>query len=222
MNLLTRKLVAKELHLHRWLIAGTVAAGIAGVLMSAGGELGFNVGFLVWLTAIIALGVLIAIFGVAGERKERALPFVLSLPLDPATYVRAKLLGLLLCFLLAWAPLCAAAVALVVAMPGIADGLLPFAVLLCGYLLLNFSLVLSGALHIRSEGGMVAVVVLTNMSVSLFMMGIGRIPEVGRYMAGPVPVWNAMFWELLGAELVLTLGVLSLPLFIAARRRDFL
>ncbi|WP_457390536.1 hypothetical protein [Roseateles sp. P5_E1] len=222
MNLLTRKLVAKELYLYRWLLVGATAAGFAGLLTAASGEVGFNVGFIVWLTAIIALGVMLALFGVASERKDRSLLFVLSLPLSPGDYVRAKLLGLLVCFLLPWALLSAGALALILVMPGIADGLLPYAVLLCVFLLLNFALVLCAALNISSEAGMGGVIILTNMSVSLFMMGVGRIPAMGQHMQGASPVWNATFWQLVAAELALTLLALSLPLFSAARRRDFL
>ncbi len=222
MNLLTRKLVAKELYVYRWLLVGATAAGFAGLLTAASGEVGFNIGFIVWLTAVIALGVMLALFGVASERKERSLLFMLSLPLSPGDYVRAKLLGLLACFLLPWALLSAGALALILVLPGVADGLLPYAVLLCVFLLLNFALVLCGALHIASEAAMGGLIILTNMSVSLFMMGVGRIPEVGQYMQAATPVWNATFWLLLVAELAATLLALSLPLFIAARRRDFL
>ena len=222
MNLLTRKLIAKELHVYRWLLVGGTAAGFAGLLGAVGGEVGFNIGFIVWLTALIALGVMLALFGVASERKERSLLFMLSLPLSPADHVRAKLLGLLACFLLPWAALSAGALALILVMPGIADGLLPYAVLLCVFLLLNFALVLCGALHIASEAAMGGLIILTNMSVSLFMMGVGRVPEIGRYMGQAEPVWNAAFWLLLAAELAVTLTALTLPLLFAARRRDIL
>jgi ABC-2 type transport system permease protein len=222
MNAIIRKLVAKELYLYRWLLVGATAAGFAGLAAAAGGEIGFNIGFIVWLTAIIALGVMLALFGVASERKDRSLLFVLSLPLSPGDYVRAKLLGLLVCFLLPWALLSAGAVTLILVMPGIADGLLPYAVLLCVFLLLNFALVLCAALHISSEAAMGGVIILTNMSVSLFMMGVGRISAVGQYMLAATPVWNGTFWLLLAGETALTVLALSLPLFTAARRRDFL
>jgi ABC-2 type transport system permease protein len=222
MNLLTRKLIAKELYLYRWLLVGVTGAGFAALLPAASGEFGFNVGFLVWLTAIIALGVMLALFGVATERKERSLLFILSLPLSPGDYVRAKLLGLLACFFIPWALLSAGAVALVLVMPGIADGLLPYTVLLCVFLLMNFSVVLCAVLHVSSEAGMGGVIVLTNMSVSLFMMGVGRIPGLGAHMGAPEPVWNTAFWLLLAAELVIALIALALPLVFAARRRDVL
>jgi ABC-2 type transport system permease protein len=222
MKPLVRQLIAKELHLNRAFLAGVTAAGLLSLVVAAGGELGFQVGFLMWLTAIIALGVMLALFGVANERKERALQFVLSLPLAPTDYVLAKLLGLLLCFLLPWGVLSLGALALVALMPGMADGLLPYGVLLCAYLLANYALVLCATLHVRSEAGMAGVIVLTNMSVSLFMMGIPRIPEIGSHMAAAAPVWNGAFWQVLAAELAVTLLALTLPLFTAARRRDFL
>ena len=62
----------------------------------------FNIGMLIWLTTIIAFGVMLAMLGIANERKERALQFVLSLPLSHGDYVRTKMLGLMLCFLVPW------------------------------------------------------------------------------------------------------------------------
>lgn len=221
MNTITRRLIAADLRQHRALMAGATAAGLLALPAAVTSETGFNIAFLVWLTAVIALGVLLAMFGVANERKERAQLFVLSLPVSPAGYVRAKLLGLLACFLLPWGLLSAGALGLVGAAPGIPDGLLPYGVLLCGYLLLNYAVVLSAALHIRSEAGMGGVIILTNMSVTLFMMGIGRVPGVGEHMLAPEPAWNGSFWLALALELGAALLALLLPLFIAARRRDF-
>lgn len=220
MNLLVRKLIAKELFLNRALVAGATAAGLAGLLIAATGEVGFNVGFVVWLTALIAMGVMLALFGVGNERKERAQLFVLSLPLAPADYVRAKLFGLLLCFVLAWVVLSGGALALIAIAPGIPDGLLPYGVLMCVFMLLNFSLVLCAALHIRSEAAMGGVIILTNMSVSLFMMGVTRVPGIAAHMLQPEPTWTPAFWQLLAAEIALTLVALALPLFVAARRQD--
>ena len=42
----------------------------------------FNIGMLIWLTTIVAFGVVLAMLGIATERKDRALQFVLSLPLS--------------------------------------------------------------------------------------------------------------------------------------------
>ena len=125
----------------------------------------FNIGALIWLTTIIAFGVMLAIYGVMNERKEHSLQFVLSLPLSVSDYVRAKLLGLLLCFLgPGWsrppAPPCWCWPC-----PTCRTDCCP-TVLLCVFMLTNFSLVLCGTLHVRSEAAMTAVIVVTNMGVS--------------------------------------------------------
>jgi ABC-2 type transport system permease protein len=222
MNTLAAKLIVKELHQYRWMTAGATVAGLAALPVAASSEVGFNIAFIVWITALIALGVMLALFGVSTERKERARLFVLSLPLSPRDYVRIKLQGLLLCFLLPWLVLSAGALTLIATLPGIPDGVLPYGVLLCVYLLLNFAVVLSASLQIASEAAMGGVIILTNMSVSLFMSALGRVPGLGEHMWTAEPVWNTPFWTVLAAELTVTLLVLCVPLLFAARRRDAL
>src|SRR5690606_8192434 len=160
---------AKELYVHRWMMLVASAAAVFAALASAFGRTAFNIGAIAWITAVIAGGVMLAIYGILNERKEHSLEFVLSLPISIRQYVFAKTFGLLLCFLVPWLAASASAVVLVLASPGVPDGLLPYVIALCGYLLANFTVVLCGALHARSEGLMTAVIILTNMSVSVFM-----------------------------------------------------
>jgi hypothetical protein len=147
---------------------------------------------------------------------------VLSLPLSIADYVRAKQLGLALCFVIPWLVSSAGAVIFVLAHPGAPDGLLPFLTLLCVFMLANYSLVLCGALHARSEGMVSAVVIVTNMAVTLFMFLIGGLSEINQHMWGPTPVWNQTFWTVLTVELITLVCAFALPFFVAARRRDFI
>jgi ABC-type transport system involved in multi-copper enzyme maturation permease subunit len=221
MNMLTRKLIAKEFYLHRWLMVGSTVAGLAGLAIAAEGEMRFNIGMLTWLTAIIAFGVVLAMLGIANERKERALQFVLSLPLSPGDYVRIKLFGLFLCYLVPWAILSAGAVVLLLVRPNLPDGLLPFALLLSGFMLANFSVVLCGALHTASEGVMTLVIIVTNMNVTLFIFLVGGVPALNDHLHAATPVWNDAFWIVLAAEAATLSIALLLPYFVAARRRDF-
>lgn len=222
MNGIIARLIAKELHVHRWMMRATAAAAVLSALACAFGRVAFNVGSIAWITAVIAGGVMLAIYGVAHERKEQSLQFMLSLPVSIPQYVFAKTIGLLLCFALPWLVASAAAIALVLASPAIPDGMLPFVVLLCGFLLANFSIVLCGALHARSEGAMTAVIILTNMAVSIFMFVVGALPGIRSHLDGDVAVWNGTVSGVLLIEaLVIVLAVL-LPQFTAARRRDFL
>jgi ABC-type transport system involved in multi-copper enzyme maturation permease subunit len=222
MSIVTRKLIAKELYVNRWFIGGAAVAAVLSVIACAFGQTAFNIGALSWLTTVIALGVMLAIYGVMNERKEQSLLFVLSLPLSIGEYVRAKLLGLLLSFLAVWLVASGAAAAMVLIVPGVPDGLLPYLLLLCLFLLANFSVVLSGALQARSEALMSATIIITNMAVSVFMFTVGAMPGLKQHMFGPVPVWNHTFFTVLSCELVVLIVALALPLATAARRRDFL
>jgi ABC-type Na+ efflux pump permease subunit len=219
--MLTRRLIAKDFYLNRWIIIGSSVAGLAGLLVAAEGQVRFNIGMLIWLTTIVAFGVVLAMLSIANERKERALQFVLSLPLSHGDYVRIKLVGMLLCFLVPWVILTAGAVALVVVMPNLPDGMLPIVVLLCGFMLANYSVVLCGALHTASEGVMTIVIIVTNMNVTLFIFLILGLPALRDHLHDPAPVWNATFWTVLAVEIATLVVTLSLPYFVAARRRDF-
>lgn len=221
MNMLARKLIAKDFYLNRWIIVGTTIAGLVSLLIAAEGKVRFNIGMLSWLTTIVAFGVVLAMVSIGNERKERTLQFVLSLPLSHGDYVRIKVVGLLLCFLVPWAILSAGAVALVAVMPNLPDGLLPFAVLLCGFFLANYSLVLCGALHTATEGLITLLIIVTNMNVTLFIFMVGALPSLNDHLHDTVPVWNSTFWIVLGAELATLIVTLSLPYLVAARRRDF-
>ena len=222
MNIVTRKLIAKELYVNRWFVAGGAASGVISILLAATGKMGFNVGALTWLTAIIATGVMLGIYGVMNERKEHALQFVLSLPLSIADYVRAKMLGLSACFLVMWLVSSGAALLLVYWKESIPDGIAPYTVLLCVFMLANFVVVLCGSIHAQSEALTSAVIVVTNMGVSIFMFTVAPLPGIEKYMWGPTPVWTPTFWTVLGCELAVLVVAFTLPFFLAARRRDFL
>lgn len=220
MSAVMYRLIAKELHAYRGLIAGAIVAGIVGLVLASASGAAFNIGALFWLTTIIACGVILPLYGIHRERKDRSLLFALSLPISPARYVVAKMLGTLLSFAVVWATLTIGAVILVLAAPGIPDGFLPYVLLLSGFLLVNFSLVMGGALLTTSEAMVGAVVIVTNMSVTLFMMLIGRVPTIAEHMLAAAPVWNGSFALILLAEVAALSLALIVPPILLARRRD--
>jgi hypothetical protein len=222
MNVVTRKLIAKELYVNRWFITGGAISGVVSVLIASTGKMGFNVGALTWLTTVIATGVMLGLYGIMNERKEHALQFVLSLPLSIADYVRAKMLGLAACFVIMWLVASGAALVLVFAKADVPDGLAPYTVLLCVFMLANFAVVLCGSLHAQSEALTSAVIIVTNMGVSIFMFTVAPLAGIGNFMWGPAPMWTATFWTVLGCELAVLVIAFTLPFFLAARRRDFI
>lgn len=222
MKIVIRKLIAKELYVNRWFITGGSVSGIASILIATLGSTGFNVGALTWLTTIIATGVMMALYGIMNERKEHALEFVLSLPLSIAGYVRAKMFGLTASFLVVWFVSCAAALLLVFVEDDVPDGLAPYLVLLCVFMLANFMVVLCGALQAMTEALTSAVIIVTNMGVSIFMFTVGPLPGIRQHMYSAAPVWNSTFWTVLACELAVLVIAFTLPFFLAARRRDFI
>lgn len=222
MNSILTGLIAKELHVHRWMMLATALATALSALACAFGGVAFSIGSIAWITAVIAGGVMLAIYGVANERKEQSLQFILSLPVSIPQYVLAKTLGLLLCFALPWLAATLSAVALVLASPAVPDGMLPFVLVLCGYLLANFAVVLCAALHARSEGAMTAAIILTNMSVSIFMFVVGALPGIRGHLDADAPVWNGTVLNVLLVEALVIALAIALPQLTVARRRDFL
>jgi len=222
MNPVTRTLIAKELYLHRWTMLGMAVAAALAAGLCAFGRLAFNVGAIAWITAVIAGGVMLAIYGVGQERRDNSLQFVLSLPISPRQYVLAKLAGLLLAYLLPWLVAAGSAALLVVLSTAIPDGMLAYVAVLSGFLLANFGVVLAGALLVRSEGAMTAVIIVTNMGVSIFMFVVGALPGIRDHLGDPAPVWNTTILAVLLAEALVLASALLLPLLSAARRRDFL
>jgi ABC-2 type transport system permease protein len=222
MNIVIRKLIAKELHVNRLIVAGASAGGLLSVLICALGKTGFSIGSLMWMTTVIATGVMLAIYGVMNERKERSLLFVLSLPLSIADYVRAKMLGLALCFFIPWLVAGIAAVVLILAKGDIPDGLVPYTVLLSVYMLANYLVLLCWTLHVNSEAWISAAIILTNMCVSIYMFVVGAQPGLQNHIWGTAPVWNQTAWTILTVELGVIALAFTLPFFLAARRRDFI
>ena len=220
--MLARKLIAKDFYLNRLMIIVSTIAGLAGLAIAAEGAIRFNIGFLIWLTTLVAFGVVLATMAVSNERKERALQFVLSLPLSHGDYVRIKVVGLMLCFLVPWLVLSIAALLLVAVRPNLPDGMLPVVVLLCGFLLANYSVVLCSVLHTASEGAMTVVIIVTNMNVTLFIFLVLALPSLRYQLRAPAPDWNSTFWIVLAVEIATLLVTLSLPYVVAARRRDFI
>jgi ABC-type transport system involved in multi-copper enzyme maturation permease subunit len=222
MSIVVRKLVAKELYVNRWFMLASAVAAVLSIGAASFGGSAYNIAAITWLTTVVAWGVMLAIYGISNERKENTLQFVLSMPLSPAEYVRAKVFGLLLTYSLPWLAASGSALALVLLSPLVPDGLLPYVVLLCVFLFANFTVVICGAVHARSDAMVAGVIILTNMMVSLFMFAVGARPGIKDHMYGPTPVWNDTFFNLLSLELIVSVIAVALPLATAARRRDFI
>src|SRR5690348_8562850 len=185
-----RQLVIKDIYVNRGILWGAVLVGTLGLALASLGPNGYAFGSILYLTALIATAMFLAMYGVMQERKDRSDLFVLSLPLSGADYARAKVLGVVLSFMIPWALLTAGAVVVVATSATISHGMVAFTLLISVYVLAAFCVLIAIVLLVRSDAIAVAGVVLTNFSITAFMFAITLVPAVSASMRAPAVVWN--------------------------------
>lgn len=213
------RLIAKDLYLYRWLIAGTVLAGLASILISgADGAIG-TVGDILFITCIVVHGIFLAMHGLLTERQSKSLLFVLSLPISPMLYATTKVVACLIAFLVPWLVFTATVVGFTLAFDPPPDGALPFTAAMMGLFLANFCILVAIGLVTGSELWCAVGIIGTNTSVPVFL-GI-VLPAVTQGVDGPVPVWNTAILATLGIEAAVIVSSLGLALYLQSRKKDF-
>lgn len=213
------RLVRKDLFLLRWPILGTLAAGLAALVLLPMGNLTSYFGGMSLICALIILNIVVVHYAVTQERRERMLLFVLSLPVTPREYTLAKVSAAGIAFGVPWLLLTAATVALIAA-TRIPDGVLPFWLATLGYLLFYFCALLALALVKDGLGWHTAGITVGNISVNILIPVLLNLPSIATHIEGPRAVWATDVLILIAAEIALGLGVLALAARHHARRGD--
>ncbi|MEO7793586.1 MAG: hypothetical protein ABIV06_02345 [Thermoanaerobaculia bacterium] len=217
------RLIAKDFYLYRWLILATLVAGVVSLVLTRfddgdGVTTGPNFGFLLFLTTIIAFGVSLPLL-VLKEHQSRSELFVLSLPVSLGQYSFAKVAAALLAFLVPWTALTFGVVALTALSPE-PDGGLPFFVAMMAFLLGNFCLLTALTVITRSEIAAIAGILVTNVSVTLFLVQLGKIPGIAGRSQDAVATWSPQILTVLAIELAVIVLSLSLAFYLPSRRKD--
>jgi ABC-type transport system involved in multi-copper enzyme maturation permease subunit len=221
MNAVAVRLIAKDLYLNRWLIGIALLCGVLSLIAGGMSRVNFNFGSVFYLTTVIAYGVVLVMHAVVQERKDKSLVFVLSLPLSPAEYLRAKMLAMLATFVAPWAFLSLGSILLIAVTP-IPDGMIPQFTIVSFLMLMNFCLVLSAALLTTSEPLVTFIIIVTNVSVSLLFMLFASIPSISEASQRDAVVWLPTELKLIAIEVVVTLAALSLPFVLRRQQRGLL
>jgi len=220
MSLLVGPLVRKDLFLMRWAIAGTLAGGLVSLaLMPLGGILTY-VGGVSLICALVVLNIFVVLYGVAQERREKMLLFVLSLPVSPLQVTLSKAAAMAIAFGVPWLVLTGATAALIAA-SALPDGILPFWIAVLAYLLLYFCALLAVGLLRVSNGWQAAAITVGNLSVNFVIPLLLALPAVKANHAGPSAVWTADLVAIIGLEVLLGAVVLGLAVWRRARQPDF-
>jgi len=220
MSALVGPLIAKDLFLVRWAIVGTLAGGLGSLALMPQGGLLTYVGGVSLICALIILNIFVALYGVAQERREKTLLFVLSLPVSPLQVTLSKVAAMAIAFGVPWAILTGATVILIGA-TALPDGILPFWLAVLAYLLFYFCALLAVALLKVSNGWHAAAITAGNLSVNFLIPLLLDLPSVKAHHAGEQAVWSADLVGIIVLEVVLGAVVLGLAVWRRTRQPDF-
>jgi ABC-type transport system involved in multi-copper enzyme maturation permease subunit len=216
-----RTLVLKDWQLFEKQLAAHVGAGILALaLIGHAQKWSFYIGSLLLIIVMVAAFCFSVSTSLLNERKEKTLAFVMSLPVAPLDFYLAKLLANLATFGLPFLILAGGTVAVTLWTP-LPDGLLTLVLLLSGHMLLAFCVSLCVAMQVESEGWNLFTMIGSSVLINPLMMGLSQIPDIQRHWNTDVIVWSWQALAILGAQLLLSLGLLGLTCWQQLRKPAF-
>jgi ABC-type Mn2+/Zn2+ transport system permease subunit len=126
-----------------------------------------------------------------------------------------------LTFVVPWATLTLTALGVILA-TRIPDGVASYLIMAAFFMLMNFCVILGVGLRTRSEVAVGATVILTNLSVSLFFMGIANNHGINAITNGDTVVFNRTMLWIIAGELILTPLALTIPFWFRRGKGDVL
>jgi ABC-2 type transport system permease protein len=218
---LIRLLVRKDWQLFEKQLAAYVGAGIVALcFLGMASAWTFYVGSLLLLIVMVAAACFSISNSLLSERKEHTLPFIMSLPVSPLDFYLSKLLGNLVTFAVPFGVLSLGTLAVILYTP-LPDGLVVFAVLVFGHVLLAYSVSLAVAMTVESEGWNTFVMIASMVLINPFIMGIGQIPAIAAPIKTEAIVWSTPALAILTAQLLLSAAIVALSGWLHCRKPAF-
>jgi len=214
-------LVRKDLYILRGFIFSALIAGFVCAGLALAGRTGFAIGGILFLTTNIASAIFIAMYALMVDRKEQSRLFALSLPVSGVQHDRAKLVGAGLAFAIPWVVLTLLALALFLFAPGAPRGMVVYALVLQGFILAMFCVVVATLFFVTAETASGLTILGVNFCFSLFMIQINQ-QEISRHFRGEEIVFTSYAVRMLGGELAVIVAAVAFTLLVTGRRRDHL
>jgi ABC-2 type transport system permease protein len=220
---MVKRLILKDWYLQRWMILGSVFAGLVtmGITIS-GGKAAFVLGIIALVTVLIAIGAHLSVSTIVSERKEQTLAFVMSLPINYREYTTSKILGNLIIFLIPWLTLVLGSLAIVMFAPGIPHGLASFVAIMSTEILVSTCLIIAVSVIGESQGWTIGAIMVGNLALNGIGYYVAHIPSIAKAMESPSIQWTPAASVLLVTEFAIIVLLLSLTFFFQSRKRDFL
>jgi ABC-2 type transport system permease protein len=215
-------LAKKDWHIfQKQLAAYMLGLIVALILIGTAKTVPFYIGSLLLMCLLLCVGGFSIQSSVMNDRKEKTLPFVMSLPIDAGDLFWAKILSTMTIYAVPFFMVVIVWMFLVFYTP-IPDGFLVWSLLFLCFLALLFVLSLSAAVVIESEGWITFVMISLSVLVSPYMMGLAQIDDIQRYTKGEVIVWNSAALTIMGAQIAIGALALWVAYRVHTRKTTFL
>jgi ABC-2 type transport system permease protein len=216
-----RLLVVKDWQLFQKQLAAYVLAGIVALcFLGLARPWSFYVGSLMLIVVTVAVACFSIATSLMTERKEKTLAFVMSLPVSPLDFTVAKLAGNLLTFAVPFLVIAGGTAAVVLFTP-LPDGLVVYALLVYGYILLAFSISLAVAMTVESEGWSTFAMIGSMVLINPFIMGLGQVPAIIDRVREDAIVWSPESVAILAGLVSLSVAIVGITAWYHARKPAF-
>ena len=216
-------LVRKDLRLVLLPVLVYFVIGLAAIgMMAVESKAAFYGGSVLLITALIALGFHPPVATVIGERKDKTLAFVMSMPLTPRDYTWGKLAASLIVFFVPWAVLLLVVIAVIAGYPGMPDGLIPYSSILFGAIATSALLILAVSIVTESLQWAIVTQVVCNLAFQGVMYGASNMDSVKSTINGDAIVWAQPVLLVLGLEAALCGLMLVATLWLQSHKTDFI
>jgi ABC-type transport system involved in multi-copper enzyme maturation permease subunit len=214
-------LIAKDWFLFQKQLAAYVTAGIVALcLIGMAKGWSFYLGSLLLIVVLVAAACFSISTSLLAERKEHTLAFVMSLPITPLDFYLAKLLGNLVTFFVPFLIMFFGTIA-VIAFTPLPDGLIVFSILIFGFVALAYTISLSVAMAVESEGWNTFAMIGSMTLINPFIMFLGQIPEISDYLKTESIVWSLPAVSILLAEVTVSVAVLVATGWVHCRKQAY-
>lgn len=217
-----RRLILKDWYLNRWMILGSVPAGLAALALNiTGKQSAFLISIIFLCFIIIGVGSQLAVASTVNERKEQTLAFIMSLPVSWREYTAAKILANLIIFLIPWLAITAGAIGLLL-LPGAGHAFIPYTAIMAVEMLVTTCLILVAGIITESQAWATVAILFSTLAFNIFGYIFAHLRGISPEMWGKQMHWTATSWTVLLAELALVPLLLGLTFFIQSRKTGFL
>lgn len=220
---MVKHLIVKDWQLNgKYLIAYILAGFFAAFLFGIPGRLTFYTGMVLLISVLATAGIHMVFGAVLSEQKNQTQAFILSLPVSPGQYTKAKIIANLSMTLTVWLLVLAAIYLTVYSRDHIPLGLLPFITISVFELLVAYVLILAFAIVSGSEIATIVVMTLCNISISIFMFWLSSFEGINRHIEGHLPVWNQTAVTFVTIELALIAVLIALTFYLQSKKTRFI